>query len=137
MDKIIFFYRYRTTFISTGNIFCDVVEIFKILRIGVSYSFRMPHILVMAPLLFYATLALEVNLKDKDLASVPQNINHDVTDLILDNNEIMRITRMSFALYTELVILSIKQSNLKFIEDGSFDYNSKLHELHATGNQII
>ena len=103
-----------------------------------SVRFRMKsHILIMASLLFYVTRALKVNLKSKGLTIVPQDINPDVTDINLDRNEIRRITSVDFALYKEILILSIIQSHVTFIEDGAFNYNSKLQNLNVLRNRII
>ena len=94
-------------------------------------------IIVLVQLLFHTTHALSFDLKDKNLSSVPQDIDPNVTNLNLDYNEIIRITNESLDLYRELVILSIKRSHVNFIEDGAFDYNSKLQRLNANGNRII
>ena len=97
----------------------------------------MSNILVTVLPLIYVTSALKVDLESEGLRNVPQDINPEVTELDLDHNKIVRITHISLALYIEILVLSIEYNYVAFIEDGSFDYNSKLEELYTEGNKII
>ena len=93
--------------------------------------------LVISLCFYYHTGAIYVDMSRKGLAFVPDNISTDATILILNNNNIIRITNMSFILYKELSVLHIERNDLTYIEDGSFDHNSKLNEINAGANRII
>ena len=97
----------------------------------------MSNILATVLPLIYVTSALIIDLESEGFRNVPQDINPKVTELDLDRNEIVRITHISLALYKELLVLSIEYNYVAFIEDGSFDYNSKLEEFNTEGNEII
>ena len=88
-------------------------------------------IVVITLCLCCAIRAIYVEMSSMNLTFVPQDINANVTHLILDSNDIIRITNVSLAIYKELYILRIWKNDLQFIEDGSFDHNTKLEELDA------
>ena len=95
------------------------------------------YIFAMVLFVFCVTSALEVDLQETGLMGVPQDINPLVSDLDLDENDINRITRTTFALYKELRKLSLRHTGLKYVEDGSFDHNTKLEELSLRKNRIV
>ena len=78
-----------------------------------------------------------IDLSRRGLQVVPQNINTHVTYLLLNENDISRITNTSIALYKELRVLEIWTNDLTYIEDGSFDHNPKLETLSAGNNLIM
>ena len=94
------------------------------------------HIFGMALCAFYIASALKIDLQGTGLTGVPQDINPLVSDLDLDENNIVRITRTTFASYKELRKLSLRDLDLKYIEEGSFDHNSKLKKLSLRKNSI-
>ena len=94
-------------------------------------------VLPMTLCLYHVTRAIRIDMSETNLSVVPEDIRSDVTHLILDRNNIIRITNTSLALYQELSYLHIWRSSLTYIEDGSFDHNPKLKTLSAGKNQIM
>ena len=87
-------------------------------------------------LVFDMHLALKVKRQNEGLTSVPQDINVLVTNLILKDNEITRITNTSLSLYVELISIDLTRNDIMYIEDGAFDTNGKLKKITATNNDI-
>ena len=94
-------------------------------------------VLPMTLCLYHVTRAIRIDMSEINLTTVPEDILTDVTHLILDRNNIIRITNTSLALYQDLSYLHIWHSILTYIEDGSFDHNPKLKKLSAGSNQIM
>ena len=92
--------------------------------------------LLLIAYLLNVTTAVHVVMEDRNLTSVPQDINELVTDLYLSHNEITRITYGSFQQYKKLRKLNINSNSLISIDDGSFNNNAYLRELNAMYNSI-
>ena len=93
-------------------------------------------VLPMTLCLYHVTRAIRIDMSEMNLTTVPEDILTDVTHLILDRNNIIRITNTSLTLYQELSYLHLWKNGLTYIEDGSFDHNPKLKTLSAGMNQI-
>ena len=86
--------------------------------------------------LLHLNTAMRIIMKRRNITSVPRDINKLVTELNLDENGIVRITKLSFVHYREIRILKISKNGLTYIEDGSFDNNGNLERLIANYNSI-
>ena len=67
---------------------------------------------------------------------VPEQLNINLKDLILVTNKIKSITVTSLANYPNLTHLNVRGNKIRYIDDGSFDQNSKLQTLSLSDNRL-
>ena len=79
---------------------------------------------------------LNINLSNRNLTTVPSNINPNVTTLFLNNNKIGRISVTSLMFFRELTALLITTNMIRYVDEAAFDYNPKLSQLHLSINHI-
>ena len=79
---------------------------------------------------------LDINLSNRNLTTVPTNINTNVTTLVLNNNNIERISATSLMSFRDLITLLLTTNKIRYIDEGAFDNNPKLSQLHLAINQI-
>ena len=70
------------------------------------------------------------------LTAVPEDLNPEVELLILNKNDIARITSSSLMNYPNLIELSCTGCGMHVIEDGAFDHNAKLKKLKLKSNKL-
>ena len=70
--------------------------------------------------------SVKVNRANEGLETVPRNMDVRVTDLILDNNNLVTLNSISFDIYVHLTRLSLKNCETTYILDGTFDYQDNL-----------
>ena len=94
--------------------------------------------LLFAILLFIPFVqTLTVNLNNKNLARVPQNINVDVTILDLDLNNILRLPDCCFCNCPQLEELYLRNNGLEIVSETAFANNLRLYRLQLAYNRIV
>ena len=83
------------------------------------------------------TAGLTIDYSNMNHATVPDNINPAVIELLLQKNQIPEVDSASFPQLTQLEILELHQNGLKFIRDGTFDNNIRLNYIKLNLNDIL
>ena len=83
------------------------------------------------------TVTLEVDLSNRNLNQVPQNINTDVTDLILRYNNIKKIIPSSFDKYVHITELNLDWNGVESVAGDAFYANDVLVTLRIDGHNLI
>ena len=75
--------------------------------------------------------------RDSGLLAVPENLNAELEVLILNENTIDRIANTSLMNYPNLIELNCRMCAMTIIEDGAFDYNTKIKKMHLEVNDLV
>ena len=101
-------------------------------RIAFNTGFRAVILILLAK----PMISLVVSRLREDLVRVPADIDPAVTRLDLSHNNIERICVTSLDAFEHLSILLLTHNSIRFIEEGAFDNNRFLTELHLSCNRI-
>ena len=94
------------------------------------------HIVNIAWLLCVTKAEMTVDRSDENLITFPNNINTDVTTLMLSGNNITRIENNSVASLTALEKLKLNNNGVEFISTNAFVNNTHLADLELQGHRL-
>ena len=80
--------------------------------------------------------AITVDMSEQGLKSVPQNIQPNVTNLVLRKNRFVTLSNDSFYKYAELIKLNVENCGIQFIYSGTFTAQVKLETISIEKNNI-
>ena len=84
----------------------------------------------------HLALSLSINLADRGLMKVPNDISIDVTRLHLEHNDIRRLEDDSFRNYPKLILLDLNHNQIEFVAERAFLHTPKLTSLRMQSNKL-